>query len=577
MIPARRPARVSRPSLVAGLALAVACSTGTTTGAVLRSIAVTPTNPVIARGTSTQLTATGTYSDNSTRDVTAQAAWTSSDPTTASVSGQGLVSGAVAGGVTVSAVVSGVTGTTSVTVTPATLVSVAVTPTRPSIAAGTTVQFTATGTYSDSSTQDLSGQVQWSSSDTAKASISGSGLATGVAPGPTTVSAAIAGKGGSTLLLVTPALLVSVSVTPASPPLPVGLTQQFTATGTYSDGTTQDLTGQVAWTSSDTTKASISGSGLATGVAAGPTTISATTSGHTGTAMLTITPATLLSIAVTPASPSIAAGTVQQFVATGTFSDNSKQDLTGQATWASSDPARAAISNAAGSRGLATSLVPGTTTISAAQAGITGATLLTVTPATLTALAVTPANPSIANGTSQQFVATGTYSDKSSQDLTNQVTWASDSASATVSNASGSRGLATAVGVGTATISAAFSGRTGTSVLTVTPAVLVSIAVSPTNASIANGTTRQFTATGTYSDGSTQDLTGQVSWASSNSALVAVSNASGSKGLAIALGVGGAAVSGTLSGKTGSASLTVTPATLVSVAVTPPARSMPAG
>ena len=136
----------------------------------------------------------------------------------------------------------------------------------------------------------------------------------------------------------------------------------------------------------------------------------------------------------------------------------------------------------------------------------------------------------------QQFTATGLYSDNSTQDLTTQVTWASSNAAvATVSDAAGSNGLATAAGAGSTTVSATSGGVTGDTTLTVTDATLVSIEVSPTDPSIANGTTQQFTATGVYTDDSTQDLTAEVTWASSDEAVATVSNAADSKGLATAV------------------------------------------
>jgi uncharacterized protein YjdB len=71
-------------------------------------------------------------------------------------------------------------------------------------------------------------------------------------------------------------------VTPASPAdLPVGSTQQFNATGTYSDGSTADVTYQVTWASSDTTIATISSAGLVTGIAVGKTNITAALAGFT--------------------------------------------------------------------------------------------------------------------------------------------------------------------------------------------------------------------------------------------------------------------------------------------------------
>src|SRR5437867_2948110 len=108
-------------------------------------------------------------------------------------------------------------------------------------------------------------------------------------------------------------------------------------------------------------------------------------------------------IAVTPTTPSIANGTTRQFTATGTYSDFTTQDLTTQVTWSSSSTAVATISNAGGSQGLATSVAAGTTTIAATLGLVSGNTTLTVTAATLSTIDVTPTDPSIANGTKQQF------------------------------------------------------------------------------------------------------------------------------------------------------------------------------
>ena len=86
-----------------------------------------------------------------------------------------------------------------------------------------------------------------------------------------------------------------------------------------------------------------------------------------------------MSLAVSPTNPSIALGATQQFTATGTYSNNSTQNLTTSATWTSSVTAVATISNAAGTNGLATSVAAGTTTITAAVGGVSASTTLTVT------------------------------------------------------------------------------------------------------------------------------------------------------------------------------------------------------
>jgi len=76
-------------------------------------------------------------------------------------------------------------------------------------------------------------------------------------------------------------------VTPANPSLPKGKTEQFTATGTYSDKSTQTVTNQVTWASASTSVATITSAGLAKWVSKGTTKISATLAGVTGLTVLT--------------------------------------------------------------------------------------------------------------------------------------------------------------------------------------------------------------------------------------------------------------------------------------------------
>jgi len=186
---------------------------------------------------------------------------------------------------------------------PPTLTSIAVTPANQSAAAGTTLPFHATGTYSDNTTKDITGSVAWASSNTTAATISAAGLATAATAGQsTTISAASGGVSGSTTLTVTAAVLTSITVTPASTSVAVGNTAPYTATGHYSDGTTQNLTNTATWTSSDTTIATISASGVATGVkAGGPVTLTAAQGGVSATASLTVTALGVVALGVVQA------------------------------------------------------------------------------------------------------------------------------------------------------------------------------------------------------------------------------------------------------------------------------------
>ena len=552
------------------------------TPATLVVIDLTPASASLASGLTKRFVAAGVYTDNSVHDISASVTWTSSVNSVASVSNapgsNGMITTAAPGSTMISASLGGVSASTVLTVTSATLVSIEVTPTNPSIANGLTDALQATGIYTDHSTHDLTSSVTWNSSVTSVASVSNTpgsnGLATTVTPGSTAITATLGAISGSTNLAVTAATLVSLGVTPANPSIAKGLASQFTAIGTYTDNSTQILTTQVQWSSSDPTVATVSNAlgydGLAVGLSPGSATISATLAGASASTVLNVTPATLVSIGVSPANLSIANGLTSQFIANGVYTDNSTQDLTAYVAWTSSDATVAAISNAAVSHGLATGISPGLVSITAASGTVSGSTNLTVTPAALVSIALIPANPSIANGTQQQFAATGTYTDTSTHDVTAAVTWnSSDTTVATISNASGSNGLATSLSQGAVTISATLGTIAGATGLTITPAVLVSIAVIPANASIANGTGQQFAATGTYTDNSTQPLTTSVNWSSSDTTVASISNASGSKGLASSAGQGTATMTATLGAVSGSTGLTVTAATLVSIAITP--------
>ena len=144
-----------------------------------------------------------------------------------------------------------------------------------------------------------------------------------------------------------PVTMVSITVTPTNALIQASATQQFTATGVFSDSSTEDMTKSVGWTSSNTSKATIQNSGLATGVAGGSVTITAASAGKTGTATLTISaPPTLTSVDISPLNPTIAANGTQQFFANASYSDNTLQDVTQNATWTTSNPSAVTIQSA---------------------------------------------------------------------------------------------------------------------------------------------------------------------------------------------------------------------------------------
>jgi type II secretory pathway component GspD/PulD (secretin)/uncharacterized protein YjdB len=258
----------------------------------------------------------------------------------------------------------------NLTVTSATLASIAVTPANSSIAKGATLQLTATGTFSDGTTQDITHAASWSSSNTSIAAINpASGIALGLLAGTANITASLGGITSPAVPLnITSATLQSISVAPATPSIALGTTQQFTATGTYSDLSTANITTSATWASSVPATASIgAGTGLARGLVAGTTQITATLGTvASGSIPLKITTATLKSIAVAPATPSIGLNATQQFSATGTYSDGTTQDISGNVLWTSSNTSAATIN---ASSGLATGVGAGTAQITATQGG----------------------------------------------------------------------------------------------------------------------------------------------------------------------------------------------------------------
>ena len=165
-----------------------------------------------------------------------------------------------------------------------TITSLAIAPSNASVQPGTTQQYTATATYGNNTTGDVTSQVTWSTSPTNVATINGSGLLSAVSLGVATVQAKSGGVIASTSVTVTQKQVTSVTIQPLTQTLSLSLgptTVQFTATATYQDGSTADITSIATWTSVPSSVASISSTGLATAQAVGTSTVTATSGGVT--------------------------------------------------------------------------------------------------------------------------------------------------------------------------------------------------------------------------------------------------------------------------------------------------------
>ena len=544
----------------------------------LSQIVVSPIAPQTTTGQRPQFTATALYDNGTQQNVTARATWTSSNTGVATVNRTGQVTTVSPGSSVIQASFQGLSGASTLTVTTAVVTSITVTPISPSLAAGTTQPFAAVAIFSDNTSQDVTNQATWVSTSPAIAGVTtggggrpgggGRGRVSALKEGTTQIQATWQGVTGSSTVTVTSAIPVSISVSPPDVTLAPGSTRQFAAAAIYSDGTSRDVTAQSTWSSSSAAVAGVTtggggpggggNRGLATAIAAGATTVTATFSGLSGTATITVTSAIISSIQVTPTTPTVAKGVPVRFTATVLYSDNTSQDVTATSTWLSSAPAVAGVSDSGGSRGQASTLSKGTATISATYKGITGSTTITVTDATLTTIQVTPFAPILPIGYVTQSQATGIYSDNSTQDLTLLATWISSApAVVAVSDSGPTKGRVTPLSAGNANIQAVYQGVTGAVGVVVTSATLSTITVSPNATSIAVQASQQFTALGNFSDGSHLDLTTLATWFSSAAGSANVSNAPGTQGVAKGIAAGGATISAVRDDVTGTATVTV--------------------
>jgi uncharacterized protein YjdB len=388
----RRQSLLVALAVLPGLLLA---GCGGSSSATLSAIAVTPSPLRLAVGNVGQLVVTGINSDGTRAPIVAGLTFSSDASAVAAVSSSGVVTGLAEGSATITAAASGLTANVTVTVSSLapTLVSIDIIPSSAQVAIRGTEQLTVSGLYSDFSTFNVTAGSTFVSSSPGVATVSAGGLVTGVSAGSTTVVATHTASGRiatATVFVVGGSVaptLVSIAVTPASSTLAPGATQQLTVTGTYSDSSTANLTSGSTFVSSATGAATVSAAGLVTAVAVGTATVTAThtASSKTATSAITVssggTP-TLSSIAVSPASVSLAIGATQQLTVTGTYSDSSTANLTSGSTFLSSATGVATVS----AGGLVTAVAVGTATVTATHtaSGKTATSAVTVSSATTT-------------------------------------------------------------------------------------------------------------------------------------------------------------------------------------------------
>ena len=538
---------------------------------VVSSVKVNPSRATIEVGETKHFSATAYDSDE--MEITGKVfTWTSSNSKVATINDAGLATALDAGSTTISAAVGSVSGTATLAVTecpavkqmnPGTDLSAEV--------GGGDIDVNLNAYFTNLSTSNVSYAIKSSNPDVATASRTGTALTISpVSSGNTLVTVTISkvgcGTGASQVFNITvdppppppKPTVSSVTVNPSEATIEVGETKHFSATAHDSDE--MEITGKVfTWTSSNSKVATINTAGLATALDAGSTTISAAVCSVSGTATLNVEPPpppkpTVSSVTVSPSEATIEVGETKQFSATAYDSDNT--EIPGKDfTWTSSDSTVATISDA----GLATALDAGSTTISAAVGSVSGTATLNVEPPpppkpTVSSVTVSPSEATIEVGETKQFSATA-YDSDNTEIPGKDFTWtSSDSTVATISDA----GLATVKDAGSTKISAVVDSVSGTATLNVEPPpppkpTVSSVTVSPSEATIEVGETKQFSATA-YDSDNTEIPGKDFTWTSSKSKVATISDA----GLATALDAGSTKISAVVDSVPGTATLTVT-------------------
>jgi hypothetical protein len=482
-------------------------------------------------------------------NVTNQAVWSIDQVAIASVSNIGVVLAKSEGDAVITASFNNLTGRADLTVTDKTIRSLQVSPAEAVSLVGLQTQFFSTVVFDDGTTQDVTRDSSWSSASPAQVSIAvDTGLASALAQttAPVVISASFGGQSGQGMLEVINANISELTVDPANAVLPVDNLQHYRASLVLDNNDVIDVTQQVNWSVAASAVATISNEdfnrGLVQAVSEGNTSVIATLSfagqTETGSAMLSVVPISLVSIAITPADVTVVRGISGRFDAIGTYNNQDERLITNSVIWASSDSNVVNIAASGSDAGNAYAVIPGTSIISASLSGIVGATSATVIAPGLIGIDVFPLNPTQPLGVAQPFRAVASFDDGSSKDITQLASWQSSN-QAVAELEPRIAGQAKTLTVGQSSITATWNGLQGVSLLTVTDPAPINLKVIPAGAgTLPRNSDANYTAFLEYSDGNAVDVTDQVSWTSSNEAIATISNGVGDEGRVHAI-VGG--------------------------------------
>jgi hypothetical protein len=436
------------------------------------------------------------------------------------------------------------------------LARIDVTPISAALQPGATQQFSATGAMSDGSSTAVT--VTWAATG---GTVTSSGFYT--APSGAGTYLVIATEQTGTLadtaqvtVGTPPPTLSAVILTPGTASLQFGRTQQFSAVGQLSDGSSTSIA--ITWSA---TGGTVNASGLYTaGNTAGTfRVIARSANGLADTSAVTVTAPTITSISLTPATVSLQSGQTQQFSVSAALSNGGTQ-TNPAVTWN-------ATGGAINSTGLYTA---GATAgsfrvIATSTNGRADTSAVTISTPTVTAITVTPASASLTPAQTQQFAASATLSNGTTQ-VNPTVTWSATGG--TISTG----GLYTAGSTAGSfrVIAASTNGRADTSAVTITAATIVSVTLTPATVSLQSGQTQQFSVSAALSDGTTQTNPSVTYTATGGTITGAGLFTAGST-------AGSFRVIAAASGKADTSAVTITAPTITAISLTPATANLQTG
>ncbi|EPW6410894.1 beta strand repeat-containing protein [Vibrio vulnificus] len=573
-------------TFVASFAGKSATAKVTVSNATLTHLSVSPQAMTITVGNSKNFTATAHFNNGTSRQLSSEVSWSVSNTNT-TISNSGGLTAVSAGTATVTATLTSdpsKKAQATITIIDRNIQSINVTLGKTNIASGQSTTATAIATYTDKTSEDITLEAGWLSSDSDVALVTG-GYIRGLKQGDVEIVATYRGvTSRAQSLVVSNATVSSVQLTPASVTLAKGYDTELMLTAIYTDNTTSIIdNSNVNWSVESGEGVTVSNGVIEATDASKTAVIKATYQGKSATTTVTTTAAKIDSIVLLDATTNVPLtstvlpiGSTHSMKTIAYLSDGSEQKLSNGVSYKSTDATVATVTD----NGNVTALKEGVTVITANYTSggkvlTSNSTVINVTSASIKNIAIVPSfNPTSSRivGLQYDLEVQATLTDNTTLNITSLVSWQSkDETIAKVIHTS--HGTLEARKAGETEIRASYAGFSDTLEVKVIDATMTSLEVTPSNHSLNIGSTAQYKAFAYYNNGTELDITDQVFWSSNTSSATVES----SSGLVSAISVGKATITATKGSISNSASLTITNKSVQAIQISASATSLPEG